>query len=367
MSWSRLLIVSLLAALVAVGCGGFEARESGSAKDSPEAGSKAEDSAVPVQVAALERGAIEAVLGFSANLEAEKIVEVRAEAARKVEAMLVEEGSVVGRGQVLLRLQDEEQRTTLAKVESELRKVRREYERQTRLHEQGFLSEEDWSTATYEIEQLELRHEEAKRELSYTELRAPIAGTVTRRLVNLGDFVTLNQPLFELVDFGSIVARVFVPEKELANVSPGQEARISAPSLGAELYAGKIDRIAPVVDPKSGTVKVTVALSRHEGLRPGLYVDVQLVVATRPDALLIPKRALVYDQDQVFVYRLEDGDKVERVRLEPRLEDKSFVEPAAGFAAGDRLVVAGQAGLKDGARVRLVGELAGGLEGVAAR
>jgi membrane fusion protein, multidrug efflux system len=320
---------------------------------------KEEDTAVPVQVTTLARGPIEAVLRFSTNLEAEAQVQVLAEAARQVRQLLVEEGAEVRKGQVLLRLQDDEQRTAVAKVESELAKVQREYARQQRLYDQGFLSEEDFSNATYQIEQLGLSLDEAKRELSYTEVRAPISGTVTGRHVNLGDHVSPNQHLFDIVDFDSIVARVFVPEKELPRLRRGQETRLSAPSLGEQVHLGRIERISPVVDPQSGTVKVTVAIPGRHELRPGLYVDVELVTDVHEDALLVPKRALVYDQDQIFVYRLQ-GLTVERLAVRPLLEDKETIEPqpaetGEGLEPGDRLVVAGQAGLKDGAEVRLVG------------
>lgn len=327
-------------------------------KDGQDAGEKGEkkDEAVPVEVIVLGRGAIEEVLRFSTNLEAESQVEVFAEANRKVVDLRVEEGHRVGKGQVLVRLQDDEQRTRLAKVESQLAKAQREYERQQRLFTEKLISEQAFSDATYELEQLKLALVEAQRDLSYTEVRAPIAGTVTRRLVSRGDFVTVNQPLFEIVDFGSIVARVYVPEKELPRLGVGLAARIAAPALGDERFAGKIDRLAPVVDPKSGTVKVTVAIPERAGLKPGMYVDVELVTAVRDDALLVPKRALVYDQDQVYVFRVGDGMKVERVFLQPLLEDKQSIEPAGGVASGDRIVVAGQAGLKDGIEVRPVGE-----------
>jgi membrane fusion protein (multidrug efflux system) len=89
-----------------------------------------------------------------------------------------------------------------------------------------------------------------------------------------------------------------------------------------------------------------------------MYVDVALVAAVRDDALLVPKRALVFDQDQIFVFRLEGGDRVERVVVLPEIEDKNWVSPRGGLAEGDRLVVAGQAGLKEGARVRLAGQKA---------
>jgi len=166
--------------------------------------------------------------------------------------------------------------------------------------------------------------------------------------------VTVNQHLFDVVDFDTLVARVYVPEKELPKLRDGLPARLTAPALGGAVYRGVVRRLAPVVDPKSGTVKVTVGIPDWRGLRPGLYVDVALVTDVHPDALLVPKRALVYDQDQVFIYRLA-GPTVERVLLEPALEDKEHVEPAGSeLAEGDRLVVSGQAGLKDGARVRVL-------------
>jgi membrane fusion protein (multidrug efflux system) len=87
-----------------------------------------------------------------------------------------------------------------------------------------------------------------------------------------------------------------------------------------------------------------------------MYVDVELVTATHSDAVLVPKRALVYDSDQIFVYRLGEEKRVERVFIQPRLSDKHYVEPVEGLGSGDRVVVAGQAGLKEGALVSLPGE-----------
>jgi membrane fusion protein (multidrug efflux system) len=359
-TWILAAVLTAGLAGVQLGCTGRETNAEEAAAEGGAGGSETKadetESAVPVEVVTLGRGAIEEVLRFSTNLEAESEVAVFAEANRKVVALNVEEGARVARGAVLARLQDDEQRTRLAKVESQLAKARREHDRQKRLYADELISEQAFNDATYELEQLELALVEAQRDLSYTEVRAPIGGTVTRRLVNLGDFVNVHQEMFHLVDFDSIVARVFVPEKELVRLGPDQEARISAPALGGESFAGAIDRLAPVVDPKSGTVKVTVAIpGKPPGLKPGMYVDVELVTAVRPDALLVPKRALVYDDDQIFVYRLADDLRVERVLLEPRLEDKLYVEPVAGVAAGDRVVVAGQAGLKNGVLVRLVG------------
>lgn len=353
-----LVLFLAFGALALGGCNAHDTEASETDPDDPTANPM--DEAVPVEVSALAQGSIEEVLRFSTNLEAEESVGVYSQAARQVVSLQVEEGDRVAKGQVLLRLQDDEQRTELAKVQGQLAKARREYERQQNLWKEKLIPEQAFNDATYEMEQLELAIDEAERQLSYTVVRAPISGVVTGRHVNLGDQVTVNQHLFDLVDFDSLVARVYVPEKELSKLSDGMEARIVATALGGAEYRGVIERLAPVVDPRSGTVKVTVAIPDWRGLRPGLYVDVALVTDTRDDALLVPKRALVFDQDQTYVYRVVAGEgaepnKVERVRVEPALENAEAIQPAGTeLSPGDRLVIAGQAGLKDGTAVRVL-------------
>ena len=352
-STASCLIVILLFTLLA--CSGGEdddrtwAEGAGDPDDRPE-------EAVPVDVVALGRGTIESALRFSATLEAERDVRVFAEAQRRVVELRVEEGDAVKAGALLIRLQDDEQRSALNKVEVELRQAKREFDRQKSLYDRQLVSEQAYNDAALIYDQAEIATEDARRNLTYTEVRAPFAGIVTERLVNVGDYVTLNQPLFRIVDFDSIVARIYVPEKELPFLATGLDARLTAEAIGGASFVGTVDRISPVVDPGTGTVKVTVATPRQEGLRPGMYVEVELVTAVHTDALLLPKRAVVYDNDQLFVFRLGDERRVERIKVDAVLEDVRNIEPAGSLVEGDQIVVAGQASLKDGALVRLPGD-----------
>lgn len=350
------LAIALGIAVFSAGCNGDETE-----RRTFEQGGGGEDGerkveAIPVEVAALEEGSIEATLRFSATLEAERDVQVFAEATRRVVRLLVEEGDTVRKGQLLVNLQDEEQRASLAKAASQLDQRKREHEWQKNLFTQELVSEQVFIDAEYQFDQARLAFEEAQRQLSYTEVRAAISGIVTERSVNLGDFVSVNQPLFRLVDFNSIVARIYVPEQELPRLERRQPARLTADALGGESFSGAIDRISPVVDPGTGTIKVTIATPRQDGLRPGMYVQVELVTAVHEQAIRIPKKALVYDNDQIFVFRLGDERTVERVPVIPALEDTEFMEPSGELALGDEIVVAGQSGLKDGAKVRLPGD-----------
>ena len=332
--------------------------DSGVANEPPTAdtASPADDDAIPVAALPMFRGRIESVLRFSTNLEAESRVDVLSEAERHVTELLVEEGDRVRAGQTLLLLEDEAQRTALRRVESQLARSRLEFERQARLFEQDLISEQTYNQARYDTEQLELALEDAERELSYATVLAPISGVITERVVNVGDHVETHAKLFQIVDFDSIVARVFVPERQLPGLFVGQPARVLAQSLDGSRQA-RVERISPVVDPRSGTVKVTLDIPGNQGLLPGMYVEVDLVAAVEDDALLAPKRALVYDQEQVFVFRVAEGaegPRAERLLVNILIESEDVVQLAGDLAEGQRLIVAGQAGLKDGARVRLL-------------
>ena len=113
----------------------------------------------------------------------------------------------------------------------------------------------------------------------------------------------------------------------------------SSTALDAAITRAADPAVRAVVLTGTGTVKVTVAIPLQEGLRPGMYVQVELVTDTHEDAVLLPKRAVVYDNDQMFVFRLGDERRVERLEVEARLETPDTIEPDGGLAAGDQVVV----------------------------
>ena len=350
------LILSLLLPLAACGPNGGPggADRADAASDSTET----EDPAVPVEISVVDTGPIEAVIRATSTIEAEERVTVVSEAARRVEQILVEEGDEVAKGALLLRLQDAEQKSMVAKARTALETARREWERQQRLYDRELTTEKTYNDALAAFEQREIELEDAERELSYTQVRAPIAGTVTQRFVKLGDQVSLGQQLFEIIDFESMQALIYVPEKELTRLAAGQTVRLRAPAIREEPYEATLDRVSPIVDAQTGTVKAVVAVGGQAGLRPGLYVDVEVVTDVVENATLVPKRAVVYDDDLMSVFRVRDG-RAERVPLIPAMTDPLWIMPAEGIAVGDTVVTAGQAGLKNDAKVEIVTREAG--------
>jgi len=344
------LLLSILC-LSVVSCGKMSSGKGNDAKDSTS-----NKSAIPVEVAVLGLGPIESVLKASSNLEAEIEVKVPARTANRVKDLLVEEGNQVQTGDLLIQLENDIQSIQVSKAKNQALEAREEYERQVSLHAQMLISDQVFSQSKFQLQQLELVLEDAERELGYTQIRAPISGKITQRLVKVGDQISAGQELFTIIDFNSIVARLYVTEKALSRIKENQLVRIESTAFPGKTFKSHVLRIAPVVESKSGMIKVTVGFNDAGPLLPGMYVDASIITSAKTDALLLPKKAILYDGEQRFVFRVKDNKEVERVLLVAGLEDAEHVEPIAHLNQGDRVVIAGQTGLKDGSKVRLPGD-----------
>lgn len=357
-------VALVLIALALSGCGKEEPKKDVKQKssESEQAENKPKrDNRVPVEVAVIERGVIEAHIDSATNLETESSVKVLSRTTNLVSELKVEEGDKVKKGDVLALLENENQRIALDKARSTYKKNTDEYERQKHLIERKLVSDKGFADTTYQYKQSKLDLDNAQLNYDYTIIKAPIDGTITQRMINLGDQVNNNKHLFDIVDFDTMVARVYVPEEHLPDLKVRQRANVYSQSLPGRSFSGEVVRISPIVDAKSGTVKVTVAVDSEGFLRPGMYVDVSLVTERKEDALLVPKKALAYDDEQTFVYRVANG-RAERLAIEPEIIDIEYFKPAGGLLEGDQVVVAGLNGLKDRARVRVINEDAFELE-----
>ena len=341
------LILAILC-ISSISCGKVGLGDKGKARDD-----SSDKPAIPVEVAILGLGPIESVLKASSNLEAESEVNVLARTSNRVKGLLVEEGSQVKAGDLLLQLDDDIQTIQVSKAKNQVLESREEYERQKSLHAQNLISDQVFSQSKFQLQQLELNLQDAERELGYTQIHAPIHGKITQRMVKVGDQVSAGQQLFTIIDFDSIVARLYVTEKALSKIRTKQPVRVESTAFPGEIFNGHILRIAPVVESRSGMIKVTVGFQDVGPLLPGMYVDGSIITSSKPDALLLPKKAILYDGEQRFVFRVNESEEVERVLLLADLEDAENVEPASFLKKGDQIVIAGQTGLKDGSKVKL--------------
>jgi len=151
-----------------------------------------------------------------------------------------------------------------------------------------------------------------------------------------------------------LLARIYLPEKEVFGLKDGEQVDLSLNSQKSVAFAGFIKQINPAVDPKTGTIKVTIEINNAPGsVRPGSFVDVKLVTQRHDNSLLIPKKALLEEAGEQYLYLIKNGVAV-RKSISVGFQDDQFAEVLNGLSQGDDVVVAGQGSLRDGAKTETV-------------
>jgi len=316
-----------------------------------------EEVATPVVVTEVKSGAIEATIEAASTIEPERMVIVPAESTGRITVLPVEEGDAIEAGALVAKIKQGVQRTGLDRAATGLASAKQDLTVVKKLFEAGAASSDELRAAQLALDTAKLDLRDRKRDVANTRVTAPMGGTVTERFVTQGAYVSAGAQLATIVDFSSLVARVYVPERELDRIAVGQPAEIVGKAAQERKGQGKVLRIAPVVDATTGTVKVTIALPEAlaggKGFLPGMFAEVTLVTQRRENAVLVDKQTLVYRDEKPFVFVVE-GDKAHERALEVGLADERHVEVLKGLSLGDKVVRSGQAGLQDAALIRLV-------------
>ena len=326
---------------------------SGSRRD--HSGRSAETAAIPVKTEPVVRGEITDYVETHTRLEAERWVNVVARASGLAQELLVEEGDSIEAGAILVRLDKAELSLGLRRAATALEQARSDFDRTREMFELNFISESEFDVVRLKLESSDTAFEEARLNLDYADISAPIAGVVMRRAVETGDMVRVSDSVFAVADLDPLLARIYIPEKRIRQVRVNQEARILIDMFADEHFQGSVRMISPGVNPETGTVKVTLEIPTADPrLRPGMFATVRIITERHLDALMIPKKALVLetDEDDVFVVREE---KAYRVRVTLGFADGERVEVLEGLKDGQPVVTIGHEGLKDGTPVREVG------------
>jgi membrane fusion protein (multidrug efflux system) len=319
-------------------------------------GEKSEDESppVPVETSAPVRGDVYAMYTGTAPIEAFAEADVIAKVGGEVRELLVEEGDEVSKGQILARLDGERLRLELSESEARLRKLQRDYERNIDLKAKGLISDGDFEKIKYEMEALEAAFNLASLELDYTQIRAPIAGVVAQRFVKLGNTINDGDALFRVTSLDPLVAYLHVPEREYRNIVPGQPVGIEIDALSGDPIVAVVSRVSPIVDPQTGTFKITVEIADEKRrIKPGMFGRIGVVYDVHNDALQIPRSAIVENQGETSVFIVE-GDRAVRRPVQTGYGNRGMVEIVSGLDDGEQVVTVGQASLKQDSRVTVI-------------
>lgn len=310
--------------------------------------------AIPVETAMATRGTISAYYSTTATLEAEEEAMVVAKVQGIVRDLNIEEGDYVKQGQVMARLEDEQLAIEATRAKATMDRLYNEFQRNKELFDRKLISAEQYENSKFEYESQKAAYDLAQLKVEYSQIKAPISGVISQRLIKIGNMVNANQEVFKITDFDPLLAVLHVPEHEMNKIKKNQETAIEVDAISNQTFTGRVLRISPVINPETGTFKVTVVINdESRRLKPGMFGRVQIVYDTRKNALMIPKEAVMTEDGANSVYVL-NNKLVFRRPIQTGYINGSNIEVVEGLADGDSVVTIGHSSLQDSALVQVV-------------
>jgi RND family efflux transporter MFP subunit len=304
-----------------------------------------------IEVVHPHRGpAVEAIYA-TGTVEAEKWARIAPVMPGRIAEILVKEGDRVREGQPLARLDDREARAKIAELEAKVGYWREEMERAATLAERGIRPKESAQKSRSEYEQVVATINAARQRRSDLVVTAPIDGVVLRRDGEIGEMAELKDALFWVGAPKPLRITAEVDEEDIARVHVGQKVLIKADAFADRVLEARVDRITPKGDPINKTFRVRVILPDDSPLLIGMTTEINIIIAERADALLIPAAALIDGK----VLAVENG----AVPLRPvtlGIRGRTQVEIKDGLDLDAVIAAAPPPGLKAGDQVRVRGK-----------
>ena len=289
-------------------------------------------------------------------------VTVSADLPGVVDRIAFDSGRTVDKGDVLVQLDTRQEQAQLAGAESQVELARVNFERMRGLVEQDAVSRAEFDAAAAAHQQAEARVREIRATIERKTIRAPFAGVLGIRQVNLGQYLTGGDPIVPLQSLNPVYVNFGVPQQEAGKMRQGRSVRITVGELGEGQFTGHVTAIDSIVDPTTRNVQVQATLSNPGGkLRPGMFVQARVMVGAGRQVVALPASAINYAPygDSVFVladlknpkgqpYR---GVRQQVVKLGPARGDQVAV--VSGLNAGEEVATSGVFKLRNGVAVQV--------------
>ena len=326
----------------------------------------AQDSCVPVQTAAVETRDLKETVRGIGTLEAIQEVMIRPEINGLLEAVHVEEGSRVKKGERLFSIDDNKireqlraKKAALEEARANLKNARLVYNRRERLYKQDLGTEaaRDEAEARFkalsaQVERLKAEIAGTRESLADTRIKAPFDGLIGERHVDAGEWVKAGAALAPLVQVERLKIAFTVPEKYAGRVAPGQTVEVQAAAASKKMVTGSVYFASPIIRQDTRTLLVKAYINNPEAVfLPGGFASVDLVLEVMKDRPVIPEEALIPTRTGYMVFVVDQSRRARGQSVEVGLRHPGIVEITQGVKPGDTVIQAGHISVKEGDRV----------------
>lgn len=291
-------------------------------------------------------------LSLSGTLEANEQIEVRSEVSGVVEQINFEEGSMVTKGQALIKVNDIELRAQLKQVQTAKGLSSENARRAKLLLEKEAISQEEFDVANAEYQSAQAQVQLIQAQLSKTIVRAPFSGKIGLRSISKGSYISPNTLIAQLVNTSQLKITFSIPEKYAQTMKVNQTLTFTT-SGSKETYKATIYAIEPAIEIESRTLRIRAITNNNDGkLIPGTFANVSLPLEKLQNALLVPTEALIPIQNGKKIFVVENG-KAKEIIVETGARTDKEILITSGLKAGDTILTSGVMSLRNDSPVKV--------------
>lgn len=263
----------------------------------------------------------------------------------------IKAGAIVARlddAEFVNSIQMENNKLNLELTESELKK-------QESLYEKGGVTQRELKTASINYENAKSSVEKARLQLDKTKVPAPIDGVIVELPhYTQGTQVDAGATIARIMDYQTMYLDIQLPEKYIASIKTGQPVKLTNYTLPGDTLTGTVYQLSPAINADTRTFRGTVSIDNHDlTLRPGMFVQADIVTQRRDSAIVIPKDIILSRQKGKTVFVVDRGVAMERI-IETGLENVKDAEVTKGLSKNDRIVVSGFETLSNKSKVKII-------------
>jgi RND family efflux transporter MFP subunit len=360
--WVKLTLAIISVAVVA---GSLVAWRASSAKKEDKKPAEVTLEFSPVDITTVEQKSLTRTLSFSGSLSPLLQSTVKSKVSGEVQKVLVREGEAVKQGQVLAQIDTADLNARLDAQIAALEEAKAKWsiadknrDSNLKLLKQNFISQNAFDTthSTMEASAASVRSAEAQVRLARNAMqdaviRAPISGILAKRMVNGGEKVGPDSPMFTVVDLARMEIEAPAAAAEIPSVKVGQIASFKVDGFGERVFEGRIERINPITEQGSRSITLYLSVANRDGvLKGGMFAKGLLILDKTEPSAVVPMTAVRDDAGQSYVFTLEAG-KIARRNVSLGLSEAQagLVEVKSGLEKGVQVVSARMVGLKAGA------------------
>ena len=316
----------------------------------------AQEKSLPqVKVQKVEKINFTEELNLIGSINANESVKITAVVSEKIKSIKFEEGSFIKKNDILLELENNEEKAILKQVDAELEESTTNYIRAKKLLSEGNASQSMLDKKLMEKKKLEGKFQEIQAKLNDLIIKAPFNGIIGTKNYSNGSFINPGDVITSLYDISKVKVEIYIPEIYVSKIYKKQFFLATLPSINNASFKGEVYAINPSIDKETRTFKVIGIIqdNNNYSLKPGMMANIELQLRSR-EIFIVPEGAIIPEDEKSFIYVLKENNVLKKREVVTGIRNDGSIEIVKGINQSDLIVFEGTNKIRNGSEVTVI-------------